>query len=130
MKFHATLCLALLFYTSALAQRPFKVIAFFTGKNDQAHISFVREAHQWFPAMGVKYYFTYDSTSNWDNLNTTFLADYNVVLFLDTRPEKPAQREAFRQYMENGGAWMGFHFSAFALTPSQFPPFFRPECIC
>jgi hypothetical protein len=23
--------------------------------------------------------------------------------------------------MENGGAWMGFHFSAFALTPSGFP---------
>jgi hypothetical protein len=23
--------------------------------------------------------------------------------------------------MENGGAWMGFHFSAFALTPSAYP---------
>jgi len=23
--------------------------------------------------------------------------------------------------MEHGGAWMGFHFSAFALTPSDFP---------
>jgi hypothetical protein len=23
--------------------------------------------------------------------------------------------------MESGGAWMGFHFSAFALTPSQYP---------
>jgi hypothetical protein len=44
-----------------------------------------------------------------------------VVVFLDTRPEEPSQREAFRQYMENGGAWMGFHFSAFALTPSVYP---------
>ncbi|WP_346319264.1 ThuA domain-containing protein [Chitinophaga sp. YIM B06452] len=121
MKFRAILCLALLSCTSALAQRPFKVIAFFTGKNDQAHISFVREANQWFPAMGAKYHFTYDSTSNWDNLNAAFLANYNVVIFLDTRPEKTAQREAFREYMEKGGAWMGFHFSAFALTPSQFP---------
>ena len=46
MKFHVLLCLGLLFGRCAMAQRPFKVIAFFTGKNDQAHISFVREAHQ------------------------------------------------------------------------------------
>jgi len=44
-----------------------------------------------------------------------------VVLFLDTRPEDPAERDAFRHYMKHGGAWMGFHFSAFALTPSKYP---------
>jgi hypothetical protein len=43
------------------------------------------------------------------------------VLFLDTRPEDPGQRAAFQKYMENGGAWMGFHFAGFALTPSDFP---------
>nr|WP_229208771.1 ThuA domain-containing protein [Dyadobacter luticola] len=105
------------------AQTPakFHVIAFFTGKNDRAHISFVGEAHKRFPEMAKKYNFTYDSTSNWDNLNAEFLSRYQVVLFLDTRPDKPAQREAFQKYMENGGAWMGFHFSAFALTPSAYP---------
>ena len=41
--------------------------------------------------------------------------------FLDTRPENPVQKMAFQKYMENGGAWMGFHFSAFALTPSEYP---------
>ena len=44
-----------------------------------------------------------------------------MVLFLDTRPEKLAQRAAFQQYMEQGGAWMGFHFAAFALTSSAYP---------
>ena len=71
--------------------------------------------------MAGKYNFLYDSTNDWNNLNTSFLARYQVVLFLDTRPDTPAQREAFREYMERGGAWMGFHFSAFALTPSDFP---------
>ncbi|MEP6747731.1 MAG: ThuA domain-containing protein, partial [Bacteroidota bacterium] len=28
---------------------------------------------------------------------------------------------AFQQYMEHGGAWMGFHFAGFALTPSAYP---------
>ncbi|WP_291906971.1 ThuA domain-containing protein [Chitinophaga sp. CB10] len=103
------------------AQQPFHVIAFYTGVNDQAHISFVAEANKWFAAQAPKNNFTYRATNNWDLLNTDTLKNYQVVLFLDTRPEKPAQRAAFRQYMENGGAWMGFHFAAFALTPSAIP---------
>jgi uncharacterized protein len=99
----------------------FRVIAFYTGKSDQAHISFVREANRWFPRMAAAHDFAYDSTNDWANLNSAFLARYQVVLFLDTRPDAPAQREAFRQYIENGGAWIGFHFAAFALTPSQVP---------
>jgi len=99
----------------------FKVIAFYTAKNDHAHISYVHEANQWFPKMAMKFNFSYDSTSNWNNMNPEFLSQYQVVLFLDTRPEGPAQRAAFEKYMENGGGWIGFHFAAFALTPSDFP---------
>lgn len=99
----------------------FKVIAFYTARNDQAHISFVGEANKWFPKMGAQYGFSYDSTNNWNNLNAEFLSKYQVVLFLDTRPDSIPQREAFQKYMENGGAWMGFHFAGFALTPSAFP---------
>ncbi|WP_200912271.1 ThuA domain-containing protein [Pedobacter sp. Leaf216] len=106
---------------SALQKKKFKVIAFYTAKSDLAHISFVHEANAWFPLMAKKYHFEYDSTSNWENLNKKFLADYQVVLFLDTRPEKQEQREAFQQYMENGGAWMGFHFAAFSLNNSAIP---------
>ncbi|MDQ6469531.1 ThuA domain-containing protein [Flavobacterium sp. LHD-80] len=103
------------------AKSKFKVIAFYTGKNDQAHISFVHEANKWFPKIAEENHFEYDSTSNWDNLNAKFLANYQVVLFLDTRPETPAQREAFQKYMENGGGFIGFHFSAFALNDSSYP---------
>ena len=101
--------------------RVFRVIAFFTAKKDDAHISFVRESMRWFPEVAVKYRFGYDTTSNWNNLDSAFLARYQVVVFLDTRPEDPAQRAAFRKYMEQGGAWMGFHFAGFALTPSAYP---------
>jgi uncharacterized protein len=99
----------------------FKVIAFFTAKNDQAHISFVKEANRWFPKVAERYNFRYDTTSNWKNLNLNFLSQYQVVIFLDTRPEAPDQRMAFQSYMKNGGAWMGFHFAGFALTPSDYP---------
>src|SRR5687768_11336674 len=89
--------------------RSFNVIGFYTAKNDQAHISFVQEANKWFHKMGQEHQFIYDSTSNWNNLNASFLKPYQVVLFLDTRPENAAHREAFKTYIENGGAWMGFH---------------------
>jgi uncharacterized protein len=99
----------------------FNVIAFFTGKHDLAHISFVREANSWFITQSALNNFDYDTTSNWDNLNLEFLKGYEVVVFLDTRPEEESQRNAFRQYMENGGAWLGFHFAGFALNNSDYP---------
>jgi hypothetical protein len=103
------------------AQAPkFRVISFYTAKNDLAHISFVHEANKWFSETAEKYQFTYDSTNDWNNLNTEFLSRYQVVLFFDTDLIN-SQREAFRKYMENGGAWMVFHFAGFALTPSAFP---------
>lgn len=99
----------------------FKVIAFYTAKQDLAHISFVHEANPWFAKMADKYNFQYDSTTNWNNMNAKFLAQYQVVLFLDTRPEGADQRAEFQKYMENGGGWLGFHFAAFAMNQSGVP---------
>ena len=107
--------------TVAQKKPQFNVIAFYTERDDLAHISFVHEANKWFPKMATQHNFVYDSTNDWSKLNTEFLTQYQVVLFLDTRPDVPEQREAFKKYMDNGGAWMGFHFAGFALTPSEFP---------
>jgi len=116
--------LALVFcFSVALAQsnqKPFHVIAFYTAQNDQAHISFVHEANKWFPEMAKKYNFAYDSTKDWTNMNAKFLGKYQAVIFLDARVEDAKQRKAFEEYMKNGGGWLGFHFAAFALTPSDF----------
>jgi hypothetical protein len=99
----------------------FRVIAFQTGKNDRAHVSFVKEANRWFPEMAAKNGFSFEATTDWTRLNDETLAKFQVVLFLDTRPEEAGQRAAFQRYVERGGAWLGFHFAAFALTPSAYP---------
>jgi hypothetical protein len=99
----------------------FSVIGFYTARLDAAHISFVHEANTWFYEQSRKFNFRYDSTNDWINLNATFLERYDVVIFLDTRPDSAAPRKAFREYMDKGGAWMGFHFAGFALTPSSYP---------
>lgn len=116
------ICLCLFITTQAQSNKNhFNVIAFYTAKNDQAHISFVKEANNWFPTLAQKNNFGYDTTSNWKNLNSSFLSKYQLVIFLDSRPDDSLQRKAFEKYIKDGGAWLGFHFSAFALTPSAFP---------
>ena len=85
-------------FITAIAQtnkKPFHVIAFYTARNDQAHISFVHEANKWFSKMAKRYNFTYDSTKDWTNMNAKFLTKYQAVVFLDTRVEDPTQRKAF-----------------------------------
>lgn len=105
----------------SLEPGPMKVLAFYSGKNDSAHVSFVREANRWFTEKSRENGFRYEAYSSWDSLTEKVLATCDVVIFLDSRPEQEGARQAFRQYMKNGGAWMGFHFSAFALTLSEYP---------
>lgn len=99
----------------------FQVLAFYTAKNDKAHISYVAESLKWFPKIAKENKFGFTATNDWNNMNSYFLSSYQLVIFLDTRPELPTQRDAFRKFMESGGEWMGFHFSAFALSPSAYP---------
>ncbi len=98
-----------------------KIIAFYTAKNDPAHISFVNEANQWLAKQSEVMGIVYDFTDNWNNLNDEFLKDCKLLIFLDTRPDSANQRNAFRNYMEKGGAWIGFHFAGFALDNSAYP---------
>jgi hypothetical protein len=97
----------------------FKVLAFYRGTWDAAHIDFVKEANVWFPQAAQQNGFSYTATNNWDQLNTSTLAQYQVVMFLDDLPQSAAQRTAFQQYMQNGGGWMGFHVSAFTTAPND-----------
>ena len=119
------LVFAILFYfgniLSAQENPMFDVVAFYNANGETAHLSFVNEANDWFLKEGEKHHFNYDSTSDWNNLNSDFLSKYDVVIFLDARPDSLPQREAFQKFMEKGGGWMGFHFSAFTLTPSAYP---------
>ncbi|QIQ06492.1 ThuA domain-containing protein [Streptomyces liangshanensis] len=95
------------------AAAPYKVLAFYNGTWDDAHISFVREANTWFPQQAAANNFTYTATNDWNRLNSITKDQYQVVLFLDDAPQTASQRTGFERYMRNGGAWMGFHVSAF-----------------
>ena len=102
----------------AHAGTPFKVLAFYSGTYDAAHIDFDKEAKVWFPQTATQYGFSWESTTDWNRLNSITPSQYQVVMFLDDVP--PAgTHAAFEQYMRNGGAWLGFHVSAFNTAPSS-----------
>jgi hypothetical protein len=71
---------------------------------DPAHTCYKHEANQWFPTIAKQYNFTYDSTKTWTDYNAANLAKYQVVMFLDDRPDDATQRSTFQTYMQNGGS--------------------------
>jgi len=98
---------------ASTAATPFKVLALYSGTWDAAHIDFDKEANVWFPQQAAANGFTYTASTNWDLLSNGGVNAYQVVLFLDDLPQTSAQRAGFEAYMRGGGAWMGFHVSAF-----------------
>jgi hypothetical protein len=98
--------------------RFFKVLAFYNGTYDAAHIAFVHEALPWFEQKADEYGFSFTSTNDWSQLSTDNLSQYQVVMFLDDHAPD-AQHAAFEDYMRHGGAWFGFHVAAFNTDPSS-----------
>ncbi|GHB56450.1 hypothetical protein GCM10010306_057600 [Streptomyces umbrinus] len=106
---------------AASTAAPFKVLALYSGTWDAAHISFVREANQWFPARAAENGFTYTSSTDWNLLANGGVNAYQVVLFLDELPQTANQRAGFERYMRGGGGWLGFHVSAFTTAAQNWP---------
>jgi Trehalose utilisation/Ricin-type beta-trefoil lectin domain len=107
----------------AHVQANFNVLAFYSGTWDPAHIDFVKEANQRFPQFGAQNGFTYTATNNWDQLSNLSASQYQVVMFLDDSPHSDAQRTGFQRYMNNGGAFFGFHVTAYNDSSGGWPWF-------
>src|SRR5712672_1797761 len=104
-------------------QTPFKVLAFYSTKVEPDHVLFAENALTFFSDLAAKNNFTFDSTSNWDDLNDVNLAKYQLVVWLNDEPSKADQKRAFQKYMEGGGAWLGFHVAAYNDKDSNWPWF-------
>src|SRR3984885_12439831 len=102
----------LAFSTLAVGQNQrFHALAFYSTNVEQDHVDFAMQAIPFFEAMAKRDNFEFKATSNWNDLNPVVLKQYQVVLWLDEFPSTAAQRTAFQDYMEHGGAWLGFHIA-------------------
>lgn len=110
--------------TTAAPQAPqFTVLAFYSGTYDDAHIAFEKEAAVWFPQVAAQHNFQYTQTNNWSLLDNLTTATADVVMFLDNVPGDPAQQQGFQNYMQNGGAYFGWHVSAYNDSSGDWPWF-------
>jgi uncharacterized protein len=103
--------------------KQFRVLAFYSTHVEQDHVDFAMQAISFYQAVAQRDHFEFKATSNWDDLNPAVLKDYQVVLWLDEFPSTAAQRKAFEDFMEHGGAWMGFHIAGWMETRATWPWF-------
>jgi uncharacterized protein len=104
-------------------QTSFKVLAFYSTKVEPDHVLFAEGALEFFSEISKKNNFMFDATSNWDDMNNSNLKKYAVVVWLNDEPSNAEQRRAFQKYIENGGAWLGFHAAAYNDKDTNWPWF-------
>jgi uncharacterized protein len=106
------------------AQPPrFKVLGFYSTTVEPDHVQFAEAALKFFAARAASDNFTFDSTTDWGRLNDGYLKAYQVVIWLNDSPTNEEQRRSFQRYMENGGAWLGFHVSGYNDKDTNWPWF-------
>ena len=123
---HALSMVAALVFTTVVAlgqNPPFHVLAFHSMHVEQDHMDFAMQAIPFFEAMAERDHFDFKATSNWDDMNPSVLKQYQVVLWLDDTPSTSAQRAAFQDYVEHGGAWLGFHIAGYMDSRETWPWF-------
>ena len=119
-------CLAIItvLCTVAFAQNSkFKVLALYTTTVESDHVDFAKDAIQYFTDLAAKRGFTFDTTTNWKNVNDDNLKNYQLIIWLNDFPQNEAQRAAFVKYMEHGGGWLGFHVAGYNDKYTKWPWF-------
>jgi YVTN family beta-propeller protein len=110
--------------TASVGEQPrFKVLAFYSPHAEPDHVLFAESALKFFTECAAKDGFTFDATTDWANLNDEYLKPYQLVVWLNDSPGDAKQRRAFQRYMENGGAWLGFHAAGYNDQDTNWPWF-------
>lgn len=99
----------------------FHVLAFHTTNVEPDHVQFAEDALKLLGKFAVKDNFALDSSTSWNDPSEEKLQHYQLVVWLNDSPRNPQQRLAFQNYMEHGGAWLGFHFAAYNDKDTNWP---------
>lgn len=93
---------------------------------EPAHRQFDQNAIDYFKDMAIGDGMMFKFTADFNDFDYDYLRTFDLVISLDDNPgHTPAQREAFERYMENGGAWLGFHAAGFNIESTGWPWFLR-----
>jgi len=94
-------------------QTRFRVLAFYSENTEPDHVQFAQQAVKFLSERAASEHFTFEATTNWQDLSDERLKTCQLVIWLNESPTKADQRGAFERYMQRGGAWLGFHAAAY-----------------
>ena len=113
-------------YPANYAKAPrFKALIYYTQHAEEAHVQFAEQATTFFKKLNYGDGFVLDITTDFSKYPYEKLKEYNVIIMLNTSPNTKAERDAFEQYMENGGGWGGFHAAAYNDKNTHWPWFVK-----
>jgi len=104
-------------------QTGFKVLAFYSDKTEPDHVQFAQQAVKFLGERAASEHFTFEATTDWQDLNDERLQAVQLVIWLNESPTKTEQRSAFERYLRRGGAWLGFHAAAYNDKSTNWPWF-------
>lgn len=100
----------------------FKALIYYTDYAEEAHVQFSHQLIAFMEKLTVGNGFVVDTTTS---LASRKLADYDLVIWSNAAPQSARERELFREYMENGGGWIGFHAAAYNDRDTKWPWFLQ-----
>jgi hypothetical protein len=110
-----------IFWAAATPAPPkWKVLAFYSHTVEPDHVAFAHDAIRFYSALAARQHFSFDTTSDWAGMSP-HLGEYRVVVWLNDFPHTAEERSAFERYMDNGGAWLGCHVSAYNDRDTHWP---------
>ena len=110
-------------YAANYARAPrFRALVHYEPHAEEAHVQFDKQAIEFFHKLTYGEGWTMDVTTSLADYPYKKLKDYSIIISLNAAPGG-SQREAFQQYMENGGGWIGFHASAYNDKNTRWPWF-------
>ena len=113
-------------YPANYAKAPrFKALIYYTQHAEEAHVQFAEQATTFFKKLNYGDGFVLDITTDFSKYPYEKMKEYNVIIMLNTSPNTKAERDAFEQYMENGGGWVGFHAAAYNDKNTHWPWFVK-----
>ena len=113
-------------YPANYAKAPrFKALIYYTQHAEEAHVQFAEQATTFFKKLNYGDGFVLDITTDFSKYPYEKLKEYNVIIMLNTSPNTKAERDAFEQYMVNGGGWVGFHAAAYNDKNTHWPWFVK-----
>ena len=109
-------------YPANYARAPrFRALLHYEPGAEEAHVQFDKQAIEFFHKLTYGEGWLMDVTTSLADYPYERLKDYSIIISLNATPGGKAQRDAFEQYMKNGGGWIGFHASAYNDRNTHWP---------